>query len=71
MAGALTNQSWKRAQDWPKIMSKGAGHLAAVANEGDVSRGAVGPAANGRRCGCGGSVFELAAAADGGGWHRR
>lgn len=46
-----------------------AGHLAAVANEGAVYRRAVGPAANGRRRGCGGSLFELAAAADGG-WRR-
>lgn len=69
MAGAATNPRGTRAKGRPRRKARWAGHLAAVANEGAAYRGAVGPAANGRRRECGGSLFELAAAADGG-WRR-
>lgn len=70
LSGRCSDQSEReKGAVVPKSKGTWAGHLAAVANEEAAYRGAVGPAANGRRYECGGSLFELAAAADGG-WRR-
>lgn len=70
MSGRFGDQSeWEMGAGLAEKVGKWARHLAAVANEGAAYRGAVGPTANGRRCECAGSLFELAAAADGG-WRR-
>lgn len=70
LSGRCRDQSeWERGAGLAEKVGKWARHLAAVANEGAAYRGAVEPAANGRRCECAGSLFELAAAADGG-WRR-